>query len=238
VAHYKRRPENVEPAKIEEFIATVKHYMETIDNDRIINIDETSWLLWPRGLLTWADTGAHSVQVRIQGDEKESMTATAAISASGTKLPLQIIAKGKTERVEQSQLGDVAYHWKSHCESGWQNESTFMDYLTKLKLFLGEGPTVVILDCYTAHRTENVKEKAKELGITLCFIPPGMTDELQPLDRSVFAVLKATARRLFHERCMHAPLVKRSKEEACQDLIAAWEHVGLTTIEDAWEIYV
>jgi hypothetical protein len=237
VFHYKRRPIVVDHERNERWIAEIAQLIRSVDPDRIVNIDETSWLLWPRGLLTWADTGSTSVQVRIQGDEKESLTATAAITASGIKLPLQIIAKGKTEYVEGSQLGDVAHHWKNHSESGWQNETTFMEYLQALRNHMGEGPIHLILDCYTAHRTDNVKACAEALGINLHFIPAGMTDELQPLDRNVFAVLKATAKRLFHERCMMGPMLKRTKADACEDLIAAWEHLGPQCIEEAWSMY-
>jgi hypothetical protein len=33
---------------------------------------------------------------------------------------------------------------------------------------------------------------AEELGIHFLFIPPGLINEFQPLDRSAFAALKAT----------------------------------------------
>ena len=42
----------------------------------------------------------------------------AGISASGTKLPIMFIGKGKTDFVENSQIGDVGPHWKDHSESG------------------------------------------------------------------------------------------------------------------------
>jgi hypothetical protein len=38
---------------------------------------------------------------------------------------------------------------------------------------------------------------AAGLGIDLLFIPPGMTDQLQPLDCSVFGALKSICRKLF-----------------------------------------
>ena len=38
-----------------------------------------------------------------------------------------------------------------------------------------------------------------ELNLQLHFIPAGMTDKLQPLDRNCFGALKDTACRLFRE---------------------------------------
>ena len=86
---------------------------------------------------------------------------------------------------------------------------------------------------HSSHRTEIVKELAKNLDVLLHFIPPGATDELQPLDRRVFGVLKATARRLFRER----PTESRNKRQACADLRLAWECLGVDTLEEAWECY-
>jgi phosphate starvation-inducible protein PhoH len=45
-----------------------------------------------------------------------------------------------------------------------------------------------------------VKQAAVKLGITLHFIPPDLTDEFQPLNRTVFGVLKVLARPLFGAR--------------------------------------
>jgi archaellum biogenesis protein FlaJ (TadC family) len=54
-----------------------------------------------------------------------------------------------------------------------------------------------MLDSYSVHRTDEDKEYARSLGIILLCVPPGMTDALQPLDRSVFGAVKQEARRLW-----------------------------------------
>jgi hypothetical protein len=123
--HDKRRPETTDLVRVQNWIQGIRELLGREDQDWIVNCDETSWLLYPRGLLTWSDRGATSVQVHIEGDEKECFTATAAITASGIKLPLQILAKGKTARVHAPQLGDVRGHWCDHSPSGWQTEETF-----------------------------------------------------------------------------------------------------------------
>jgi hypothetical protein len=56
------------------------------------------------------------------------------------------------------------------------------------------------LDTYSAHRSAEVREMARLWGIDLVFIPPGCTDQLQPLDRRVFGVLKAYARQIWRTR--------------------------------------
>jgi transposase len=49
----------------------------------------------------------------------------------------------------------------------------------------------LILDGYATHRCEAVRALALEIRIVLHFIPPGLTDLLQRLDRSLFGALKA-----------------------------------------------
>ena len=88
-----------------------------------------------------------------------------------------------------------------------------------------------------AHRTDAVKQRAEELGITLYFIPPGCTDLVQPLDVKVFGALKSTARKLFRERYNGVSSPKVTSRDAVQNLIRAWEGLSQNLYEDAWEVY-
>jgi energy-converting hydrogenase Eha subunit F len=54
----------------------------------------------------------------------------------------------------------------------------------------------LLLDSYSAPGTNEVKGPATMLGVTLHSIPPGLIDKVQPLDRTVFGVLKAQAKPL------------------------------------------
>jgi hypothetical protein len=58
-----------------------------------------------------------------------------------------------------------------------------------------------------------------------------------PLDRRVCGVLKAYPKRPFRRHVDRNPGMRRSKSDAVQDLIAAWEGLRDTTIEEAWDIY-
>jgi hypothetical protein len=102
---------------------------------------------------------------------------------------------------------------------------------------MGEGPIDFILDGYSVHHSARTKAVAEQLGIDLYFAPPGATDELQPLDRTAFAVLKAHAKKLFHDRNMANMGTRRTKHEAVDDLIRAWEQLPQHGIEDTWHLY-
>ena len=218
---------------IEEIRALVKGK----DPNFILNCDETCWRLFPSGVLTWGEKGEEDTSVEITGDEKESLTVLATISANGRKLPLMMVAKGLTEQVEESQLGDTAYHWKCHSESGWMTTDTFSLYLMHLREECGDQTIYLLLDVYACHRAQVSKDLADALDIKLKFIPAGQTDRLQPCDHRVFGALKATARSLFRTRQNNSPNEKRTKIHAVQDVIAAWERLSEEVVEEAWEMY-
>jgi hypothetical protein len=68
----------------------------------------------------------------VNRDENGCITVRATVSTSRKKWPLFFVAKGKTERVEQSQIGDVAKNWHAHSESRWMNGEIFREYLKNL----------------------------------------------------------------------------------------------------------
>jgi hypothetical protein len=107
-------------------------------------------------------------------------------------LPLFLIAKGKTERVERSQLVAPDDCVLTHPPSGWTTLSTFHSYLDWLRQsYVDDEPIHLIFDCYSVHCSADTRDYAKGLSIVLHFIPPGWTDELEPLDGYIFGALKS-----------------------------------------------
>jgi hypothetical protein len=54
--------------------------------------------------------GMDGASLDIRGKEKATTTALATITADNRKLPLFVIAKGKTKTSESTQLGDIREH--------------------------------------------------------------------------------------------------------------------------------
>ena len=70
------------------------------------------------------------MRINIHGDEKESITVLATITANGGKF--YFLASGKPVRAEESQLGDVCGHCSNHSDHGWETSETFQAYLMHL----------------------------------------------------------------------------------------------------------
>jgi hypothetical protein len=138
----------------------------------VINMDETSWRQINAGRLTIDEKGAETVNCYFRPDLKTCLTAVAAITAAGEKLPLWILARGKTTR----------------CETRHRSHDA-------IPAAVNRG------DLMVSHRCQETKDIAQLLQIQLEFIPEGMTGECPPLDRRIFGNLKSRARSRYAQMC-------------------------------------
>jgi hypothetical protein len=169
--HDKPRPAVTEKQRL-HWMTTIRELIETVRPSRIVNRDETSWLLHPRGILTWAEMGCQTVHAYITRNQKDCITVVPFVTASGEKLPLAFIASEKMPRVEGPQIGVVKGHWRTHSESGRQTAQMFQDHLARLREMMRDGPIHLLLDSCSAHPTREVRATAARLGVTLHFISP------------------------------------------------------------------
>ena len=173
----------------------------------------------------------------IDNNEKEGVTAIASVDATGRKLPLTILGKGKTPRCL------TAMHlppevWTATSQSGWTTSDVMCRYFQLLREHLyPTGPLIVLLDTYAAHRAAVTREAAARLQIELVFIAPGCTDRLQPLDRRIFGVLKGHAREIWRVHYHETHGAKITRSMMAQNLLVSWERMTPHLIESAWDIF-
>ena len=126
-------------------------------------------------------------------NKKNGITTTPFVSADGSKLGLQAIAKGTTQRsVNNRQFpSDVA---GDHAASGWQTEDTFVRAITTVLLPLfGPHGGAFDVDKYSAHLTDKVRTHCTDHNIELIEVPAHFTHALQPFDVEVNAQLRKRA---------------------------------------------
>ena len=207
-------------------------------HERILNADETAWRILPNGATTWAQTGCDSVTLATRDSEKATVTVMATVSAAGTKLPLMMICKGGPI-AERNQLGDVHPHLTFHTKKGWMNHEAFEMYLKFLRQqFVDDDIIYLLLDTFTVHRKPELRELANGLNIRMIFVPAGMTDKYQPLDRQVFGALKATAKRYVYRQMAADPGSRIGMSGAIAILVRCWEGLSPSVINSAWSLYV
>ena len=63
-----------------------------------------------------------------------------------------------------------------------QKSVTLVDYLENLRNVNPEGVILLLIDNFSAHKTDMVLDKAKELNFELCFLPT-YSPQLQPIEK-------------------------------------------------------
>jgi hypothetical protein len=202
----------------------------------ILNFDESNWHLVMAGEETVAERGAESVHQYVDGDPKANFSFFATITAEGQKLPLILIAKGKTVRCHK-QFGNHDQHqfdvW--HSPSGWSTELLMLDYLEWLRRQMPPEPLCLLMDQYGTHTTDAVNEKAEALGIELIWIPRGATGRYQPLDRRTFGALKAKGKAKWrHEFTEHYGM-GCTREIGAELLLQSWSELSDSAVAAGWD---
>jgi hypothetical protein len=95
----------------------------------------------------------------------------------------------------------------------------------------------LVLELYSVHRSQEIKDYAKVLGIRLWFIPAGFTDRLQPLNHALFGAMKAIFRHIFERAFRDAEDHRVGKLQAMQILNDIWRDLKVPSIRKGWEIY-
>lgn len=159
----------------------------------VYTMDETFWPLVPKMQQLVRLHNNTEFKPSTEIDTKAGMTMVVTVAASGEKLPLYFIGKGKTMRCT-NKFGD-AYDAAYYCysESGWMKEDTMHHYLDDVVIPASDGrPCALVMDSYRAHITDGIYEKAKENNIEIIVVPACMTSILSPLDVGVNGILKSS----------------------------------------------
>lgn len=94
-------------------------------------------------------------------------------------------------------------------------------------------PCSLVLDCYSAHRTKEVKKYARDIGIELIFVPANGTGLFQSLDRRIFGIVKSKLRS-FAKSTIY--MGKDRYKLIDNQLLKAWSEITDENLETAWNI--
>ena len=123
-----------------------------------------------------------TVLILTTGHEHSNFTVTFTCLANDTKLPLIIIFKLVNVPSEQFPAG---VHTRAN-KSGWMDEKEMIWWMENVwcqRANLGSNSrSLLILDSFSAHKTDTIKHCFKERNTDIAIIPGGLTLRLQPLD--------------------------------------------------------
>lgn len=132
--------------------------------------------------------------MKIQGDDKEMITALIGGNASGLKTPPLVMFP--YQRLPSNIVKSMPENWAfGRSPTGWMTAESFYEYVTNcfypwlvknsIKL-----PIVLFVDGHSSHITYHLSEFCREKNIILIALYPNATHLMQPMDVSVFKSMK------------------------------------------------
>ena len=180
-----RLPEDLEDKtiKFQRYVIKIRREHE-YPLSRIGNADQTPLTFDIPSNTTVAQRGEKTVTMKTTGHEKDRFTVMLACTADGGKLPPFVVFKRKTLPKDKFPAGIfVRVHPK-----GWMDDDLVKDWLGVVWARVGglcRRRSLLVLDAFRCHKTEQTKTTLRRLNTDLAMIPGGMTSLLQPLDVAV-----------------------------------------------------
>jgi transposase-like protein len=151
----------------------------------IANMDETPLAFNLPSNTTVEQRGTKTISTLSTGHERANFTVVLACMADGTKLPPVIIFK--LVKIPRGEFPDGVIIRAN--PKGWMNEDEMIWWIENVwtqRARRGVNPrSLLVLDSFTAHKTDAVKKRFREKNTDLAVIPGGLTSRLQPLDVSL-----------------------------------------------------
>ena len=203
----------------------------------IFNLDETFWRMdfgydYVIGL-----TGSGCRKVITDNNMKKGFTAVFIISSSGLFLKPLIILKGKTKtslnKIKEISDNDVI---KSTSYSGWININLMKLLIDEIYKTTNGHKSVLILDQYSVHMDDTIKDKSSECNIELIYVPVGQTATRQPLDVSINGPIKSIGKKIANTIYMYDPFSKVTLVDSIKSLIQAKTRIKKETIIDSFKL--
>ncbi|OHS92718.1 hypothetical protein TRFO_40949 [Tritrichomonas foetus] len=166
----------------------------------------------------------------------------ATINAAGEKLPIRVLAKGKTEKCENKFRKNkrlrkfiknnelIVYHSKT----GWASSEVMKKYLKWLSKMNNGNSIYLLFDLHASHRNNETKFHAQYNDVNLSYIPAGQTGFCQPLDKRIFGNLKKKSQKEFELLLLDKEFSEVDLIDALVILLKTWKNIPKKSIIGSW----
>jgi hypothetical protein len=200
----------------------------------VSNMDETCRRLHEAMRRAVEEKEAETGKLQSHQSKKTSFIAFGGIPCSGDKLPLWVIAKGKTGRSE-AKFGSHPGIIIKHGENGWATENLIIECVQWFHTEIAGGqPCALILDVYPTHRTGVLMAAAEGCDVELLFVPEGGTSEYQPLDYRIFGELTSPAKAEMTRLMAIRGVVNIDDDQGVTILVKSWNAISGESICPVW----
>jgi hypothetical protein len=214
----------------------------------VLNMDQTPMYLSMAPLTTLNIQGESTVNGRKTSESGTRFTVSVTIAANGDKLKPYLIFKGERNgRIAQRELpvNPNGNRVVLCCQKkAWQDETNMVDYIDRVLVpYLQERavgvPCILLLDQFSAHWTETVRDRMEDLGITPYKIPAGCTAMVQPVDVGIGKPFKDRVRSkwwswMLQQGADRATFVSASRQLGSSWVADSWDSIQADTVRNAW----
>lgn len=179
---------------IEKYLKDNEFFDILTDPSRVLNGDETNFLLCPKTGVVLALKGDKNVYEIDRGQAKSAITVMFTFCANGDLTPPMVILPYK--RLPGEIASKIPKEWGiGLSDNGWMKADLFFDYIKNVlhPYLIKEGkifPVILFVDGHKTHLTLQVSELCSDLKIILIALYPNCTRILQPADVAAFFPLK------------------------------------------------
>lgn len=161
--------------------------------DRIFNLDETGVTVVQRPKKIIAQKGKKQVGRATSAERGKTATVVASVNAFGSFIPPVLIYK--RVRMNPHLLnGAIPGTIGIPSPTGWIDTDIYfkvMQHFIKSTRATKDDPTLLIVDGHSSHKSLKAVNLCRENGIVVITLPPHCTNNLQPLDLTVFGPFKS-----------------------------------------------
>jgi hypothetical protein len=173
-------------------------------------------------------------KVNILGNEKEGFTLTLIISYGGVMLRPILTAKGKTKLCLKKYNLDNDKILGTYSNNGWVNNGIIKIALDEIYSTTKEAQSALLLDQFSAHTDDFIKEEANKRNIELIYVPKGLTYKYQPLDVLINGILKQKAKKLWRKEIIKDPNIKITNADSVKHFLIAKEDITSEIIKKSF----
>lgn len=135
--------------------------------------------------------GEQTTAINTTGKMKKRITAVLTITSSGEMLPCMVILKGLKKVLKIPIPSNIILR---AAYKGSMTENLMIDWIDSVLEPYAKSKSLLVLDDFASHKTDQVKEKLRDLNVSLKLIPPQTTHYHQPLDVLIMSAFKAAMR--------------------------------------------
>ena len=225
----------------QKFLESVNSAISRYGPDLVLAMDETFWRMAQTGHSVIKIRGEHN-NVEVNANPKAGLTTVVTVTASGKKLTLMFIKKGKTENTwkkTNNKLSLMDCEYKSQCytftKNGWMTETAMVKYAEEIVFkHTSRDRCALILDVYKAHKTEEIRCFFENKNVELIFVPARMTDTLSPLDVGINGPFKSIGRSMNRQWRLENPDFKLDFSTAVKSAIDSFKLITEATVRKSF----